>query len=194
MTVQMIQQHFRDLAALLRSSKAATAAGEIEQIADGLAPFNEMPLAGFAGFLVRAEEFARTGQVATTGTRSRTSTPRAASAAKPPKIDVSAVIAGLKACDDQASRGELKLDELNRWLTSAATLSRAQLVIVTENLAIRIGGSDAKTKIVDKIRQSIEQRHGFKIRSKLIHPPTATAQDEMEMPITESEGENFQHN
>jgi len=171
MTVAMIEQHIRDLAKLLRTSKATAVAGELDQIADGFRPFLELPLAGFAGFLVRADEFARTGQVATTGAKPRAASTRVPKAPRPPKVDSAALVAGLKSCDEQASRGELNQEELNGWLTSAQALSKPDLIEVARTLEIRIRTSDSKPKISEAIRQAIEKRHGSKLRSQMIHPP-----------------------
>src|SRR5947209_7564307 len=63
MKVADLQQHLADLARLLEVSGAKTVAGDLAAIRDGLAPFRELPLKGFAEFLARADEYRRGGGV-----------------------------------------------------------------------------------------------------------------------------------
>src|SRR5262249_52341953 len=59
MKVGDLQQHLADLGRLLEASGAKAVAADLAAIRDGLAPFRELPLKGFAEFLVRAEAYSR---------------------------------------------------------------------------------------------------------------------------------------
>src|SRR4051812_26068752 len=63
MKVSDLQQHLADLGRLLEASGAKAVVADLAAIRDGLAPFRELPLKGFADFLERAEAYRRGGEV-----------------------------------------------------------------------------------------------------------------------------------
>jgi hypothetical protein len=67
MNVCDLQQFLRSLSQPLSVSGAKKAADELDRACAGLEPFRDLSLAQFAEFLGRAEQYARTGIVPTTG-------------------------------------------------------------------------------------------------------------------------------
>lgn len=67
MNVCDLQQFLRSLSQPLSVSGARKVADELERACAGLEPFRDLSLAQFAEFLGRAEHYARTGIVPTTG-------------------------------------------------------------------------------------------------------------------------------
>ena len=165
MMVSLVQQHFLDLTRLLAGAEAKKVVAEFERIAAGLEPFRDKSIAEFADFLVKAEEYHRTG-ILPIGKQAK-----APAKPKAPKVDMAAVIAGLKLCDEQASHGKLNADELQGFMTMANALTVAQLKTVAADLGLPLAKSATKPKIVDSIRKSIEERHGSALRTQMIHPP-----------------------
>ena len=63
MQVAALQQFLRSLVPALEAGEARPAARGLDEAAAALAPFAGLDLAGFAAFLVRADEYRRTGAV-----------------------------------------------------------------------------------------------------------------------------------
>src|SRR4051812_23478638 len=71
MKVTDLQQFLRSLAQPLTSAGGKKAADDLDRAAGGLDPFREMSVPEFADFLARADHLVRTGELPTTGGRSR---------------------------------------------------------------------------------------------------------------------------
>jgi hypothetical protein len=67
MNVYDLQQFLRSLGQPLSVSGAKKVAEELERACAGLEPFRNLSLAQFADFLAKADEYARTGIIPTTG-------------------------------------------------------------------------------------------------------------------------------
>lgn len=65
MRVSDLSRFLESLSGPLEAAGAKRAAGDLEQVCRALGPFGEMPIPQFADFLLRAEEYARTGVVPT---------------------------------------------------------------------------------------------------------------------------------
>lgn len=71
MNVTDLQQFLRSLAQPLTSAGGRKAADDLEKAVQGMEPFREMSVQQFSEFLARAEHLVRTGELPTTGGRSR---------------------------------------------------------------------------------------------------------------------------
>lgn len=86
MKVNDLQQFLRSLARPLSASGAKKVADELDRMSAGLEPFKDLSVAQFADFLAKADTFARTGVVPTTGRSRSSGTRRAAKAVDPAAI------------------------------------------------------------------------------------------------------------
>jgi alpha-glucuronidase len=91
MNVKDLQQFLCSLQQPLSTSGAKKAADDLDRACAGLAPFGDLSVAQFADFLAKADSYARTGVVPTTG---RAKAPGARSAAK--AVDPEAVRAAVE--------------------------------------------------------------------------------------------------
>ncbi|MHC4404554.1 MAG: hypothetical protein ACYTG0_33280 [Planctomycetota bacterium] len=78
MNVKDLQQFLQSLRQPLSTGGAKKAAEELDHMCAGLEPFKDLKVAEFGDFLVKADAYARTGVVPTTGRGKGTGTRRAA--------------------------------------------------------------------------------------------------------------------
>lgn len=86
MNVKDLQQFLRSLQQPLSTSGAKKAADDLDRTCAGLEPFGELSVAQFADFLARADSYARTGVVPTTGRAKPSGARRGAKAADPEAV------------------------------------------------------------------------------------------------------------
>src|SRR5262245_30537592 len=102
MKVAELQQHLADLARLLEGAGVKKeVVGDLNAIRDGLAPFSDLPLKGFADFLIRAEAYRSSGEVPTGKTAAKKSSGKGGTKAAPP--DVPSLAREVKQLYDQAT-------------------------------------------------------------------------------------------
>ena len=153
MTVAELQLLLSDLGKFLKASQAAKAAGELEYVSDRLSPFKGYQLKAFADFLVKAEEYARTGPA-----------PRKAAAGRKRKPDPAAVEG---ACQHLVQLYDKAIDPgTTLEMIEAAVLALQDLdppKAKLEELARQMGYTQKfKTKgdVVKAVRQKILGRKG----------------------------------
>ncbi len=177
MNISGLQQHFSNLASLLRNAQAAKLADELEKVRDGLAPFHSMSVKDFADFLVRAEEFARTGHVSTAPTKSRARSPGATTKASKAKPDLNALIQETKALFERAGQGKVSDDEVEALGARLTPLTKDSLGDIGNAIQIVFKKTAKKDEIVAEIKRTISERNGTILRSGMIHPRPDTESD-----------------
>jgi hypothetical protein len=175
MTVADLRQYFENLARLVRASPAAKAADELDHIGRGLAPFASMPLNDFSEFLVRAEEFARTGQVSAAPAKGRARSTGGATAAAKSKPDASGLGQEAKRLYDQAATASVSEADLQALATNLNKLTKDGLISVCNDIGMIVKKGLKKDEIIREIRGRIEGRHGSKQRSGMTAPPTTSS-------------------
>jgi hypothetical protein len=177
MKVADLQQILANLGPLLETcgTKAASVA-ELRMVRDGLAPFSQLSLKDFAGFLAKAEAFSR-GDVPVKpprgggagGTGGGGGGRAGAKAAV--KVDVNAVVQQVRALYNQAAAQSTTEEVIATQTAPLDQLSKDGLVVVAE--AIELMGMKAKKKeeIAAAIRQRIRARRGMSQRVELLDRP-----------------------
>jgi hypothetical protein len=156
MKVSDLQQYFTDLARLLNATDDKKSAGKISGIAQLLQPFQDYDLGDFANFLMRAEEFNRTGLIPITPSKP---TSRAKASAQP-KPELAALRSEVLHLHGSASSPGVDMQSIEALGPKLGALGKADLVAVAE--AIGLVGMKSKTipqistAIVSRIR-SIKQ-------------------------------------
>jgi nucleoid DNA-binding protein len=166
-----LQQHLADLGNLLRNAKAITFANELDAIVNALAPFRELPFKEFGSFLIRAEEFARTGQVSAAGGGSKRAATRAAKPPKPPKATAAEVTERARHILEKAASASVSDEELAGLVASLNGLNKAEVAEVANTIEVGVKKSANKGVIIAEIKNRIENRQGSRLRAEMIHPP-----------------------
>jgi hypothetical protein len=172
MRVADLQRHLADLARLLESAGVKKeVVGDLNAIRDGLAPFLDLPLRGFADFLTRAEAYRRGGEVpvAAPKTTARKAGGRAAAAG--PAVDVQAVARQVRQLYDQAADLSTTEAGIDAVLARLEPLDKKGLVAVADAIELKGVGSKTKPQIVAAIRQRIVARKGSSQRVGLLDRP-----------------------
>ncbi len=86
MNVKDLQQFLRSLQQPLSTSGAKSVANDLDRMCGGLEPFQSLSIAQFTEFLAKADSYARTGIVPTTGRAKASGTRRAAKTVDPEAI------------------------------------------------------------------------------------------------------------
>jgi hypothetical protein len=169
MNVAELEQYFVSLAKLLQATDAKKTAAELSRIAEGLQSFRGYALADFAGFLVRAEEYHRTGVLPVVAGKAG-----ARSKAEPkPKADLSAVRSDVERQYRSASSPNVTIESIEALRPKLNALTKADLVSIAE--AIDLTGMSSKTKalIVDAIVSRVLGIKQSVIRTSVIDRPGA---------------------
>jgi hypothetical protein len=163
-----LQQHLADLTRLLESSGAKVVATDLAAIRDGLAPFRELPLKEFAGFLVRAEAYSR-GEVPVAAPKGTRGAPKAKAAPKikPPPADANAVCAEIKEMYERAANPTVSAEQIEAACGRARGLSKQAVLTIAEEIGLKGFKSKSKDAILNAIRQRIFGRKGGTIRAGL---------------------------
>ena len=177
MKVADLQQHLADLGRLLEASGAKTVAADLAAIRDGLGPFRELPLKGFAEFLARAEAYSR-GEVPLAppkGGRSSGSKPASSRAAKTPAPDVGILAREVRELYDRVADPAVTAEQIDALAGRLGGLTKDGLVAVAE--VIDLKGMKAKTKpdILGAIRQRFHARKGATQRAGLLDRPAVAS-------------------
>jgi copper homeostasis protein CutC len=161
MNIAELQQFIKSLVPPLTGSGAPRKiTDDLERICTGLEPFRDKPIAEFADFLVRAEEYHRTGIVPG----------KKRASPKPQTIDQEKVLTaaqGVKALFERAFDAEMSAETLNHELEQLIQpLNTAEIVQVAQET----GAGQAKTKkaALEGIGRMIRER-------KRVMEPAATA-------------------
>ena len=105
MNVRDLQQFLQSLSRPLSASGAKKAADDLERVCAGLEPFADLAVGAFADFLAKAEDYARTGVVPTTG-RAKSSAAKAAAKTGDPQA-LAAAIEQYRSLYDRVSSPEV---------------------------------------------------------------------------------------
>ncbi len=140
MRVAELQQFLRSLVEPLNASGANKAIlADLELACAGLEPFRGQSIKEFASFLARAEEFDRTGVLASAAKPTRT--PRA-STPKAPKMSTADALAALHSLYDRAGDDDMTHSAIQIEVKKLDALSKGDL----DAVALEFGLSKAKTK------------------------------------------------
>jgi hypothetical protein len=156
MKVSDLQQYFTDLAKLLNATDCKKSTAEITKIAEGLRPFQAFELGDFASFLIRAEEYSRTGLMPVAASK-RASRSRAPAKPNP---ELAALRSEVLHLYGSASSPGVDMQLIEALEPKLGALSKDDLLAVAE--AIDLVGMKSKSKaqissaIVNRIR-SIKQ-------------------------------------
>ena len=170
MKVAELQQHLADLARFLDSAGVKKEiVTDLQAIRDGMAPFRNLPLKGFAEFLLRAEAYRSGGEVPTKKAGGKTAS--AKSATKAPAPDVQALAQAVKQLYDQATAPATTEESIDAVLVRLQPVDKKGLLTVAEGIELK--GISAKTKpaILAAIRQRIVDRKGSFQRVGLLDRP-----------------------
>ena len=161
MNVVVMQQHFRELSALIRSAGAASKlVEEFLAVATALEPFREQSVGAFASFLVRADEFDKTGKVTVIATKpKRVAAPKAARITKPSDAEI---LTRLSTLYEGILNPNLTDETIEAELLLVDQLKGAGL----QTLATTVGIAEKikKFKVPDKkaaLKQAIRDRRGI---------------------------------
>jgi hypothetical protein len=181
LNVSTLQQHLGDLARLLRSAQSAKFAGELEAVVSAFEPFRNLALNDFTAFLLRADEFARTGKVTVKAPKGRS--PRAPAAPKAPKASPHQMIETTKRLFDRAGSASVSDSELEQLVNQLATLNKDGVMQVAAAIDLSLKKSTNKPTCIEEIRRRILERQGSKLRSQMIHPHPEAATTNEQMPV-----------
>jgi hypothetical protein len=171
MTVAELQQYFENLARVVRAAPAAKAADELELIGRGLAPFRSMSLKDFSEFLVRADEFVRTGQVSAAPTRGRGRAPTGRSGGARTKPDAATIAQEAKRLYDRAATASVSEADLQALAANLNKLIKNEMKAVGAAIDLTLTDSTKKPEMIRRIQAKIEGRQGSKQRSGMTSLP-----------------------
>jgi hypothetical protein len=185
--VSDLQKLLADLEPLLTTcGTKAAAITDLKKVREGLAPFSQLSLKDFAGFLARAEAYSR-GEVPVKPSRGSGSRPKPGVS---PKVDATVLAQQVRALYDRAGHPSTTDEQIDSQTAELGQLSKDGLVIVAEAIGL-LGMKNAKKKadIVAKIRQRILARKGTTQRAGMIdrpgsQPHTGAVPSEMEVEET----------
>jgi|GEM_PF-1308343 len=165
MKVADLQQYFTTLAKLLQATDGKKSAVELARIAEGLEPFRDYDLANFANFLVRAEEYSRTGVLPVVAPPKRVRDPKPPAK---PKADLSSLRAEVVNLHDTASTTSVTFEAIEALRPKLDTLAKADLLSVAE--AIKLVGMKSKSKanILNAIVSRVKSIKQSSMRASII--------------------------
>ncbi len=131
-----------NLADFLNLSEAKAKAKELAELQEALKPFDEYEWGLFGSFLVKAEEYARTGILPVVPVKAQ----RKAAAPKAPAISLTELGEKLKVLNDRLADPALNRGELDAGLVSLDKLTHPNLKEVATHLGLDKGLSSKKTK------------------------------------------------
>ena len=161
MNVASVQKHFRDLATMLADTTGAkTVVADLTAVADGLAPFRSQPLAEFAAFLRRAEEYQRLGKLESQPT------PRAGRKSATSSVPPQEVIRRVSALNQRVTDPLLTTEVIDAELALIDQLKVTDLHVLAEaigNLGV-VKGLKQKADKASAIKKYIRDRRGMSKR------------------------------
>jgi hypothetical protein len=162
MKVADLQQHLADLGRMLEAAGAKSVATDLAAIQKGLSPFRELPLKGFADFLVRAEAYRAGGEVPPVAPKSGGKGKGAAAkaAAKPALPDAAALAQEVRSLYDRAADPAVTAEQIDALGGRLAGLTKDGLVAVAEAIDMRGMKSKKKDEILAAIQNRIRTRKG----------------------------------
>ena len=171
MKVADLQQHLGDMARLLESAGVKReVVGDLNAIRDGLVPFRDLPLRGFADFLARAEAYRSGGEVPMSPPKAKPQK-AASKAGTTLTVEVQALARQVKHLYDQAADPSTNEASIDAILNSLEPLDKKGLVTVAEAIDLKGFGSKTKPQIAAAIRQRILARKGSSQRVGLLDRP-----------------------
>jgi len=149
----------------LRASGAKEAIlTDLEAACRGLDLFKTHGLKDFADFLVRAEEFDRTGKVAVNAKATRIPASRAS---KPPKMSVDDALQAIRSLYDRAGSDEVNESIIKAEVGKLGGLSRTDLIAVSQQFGL--GKTGNMEVLIAAIEKKILSRRGSHHRLQAIH-------------------------
>ncbi len=160
MNVYDLQNFLRSLSQPLSVSGAKKAADDLQRACAGLEPFRDLSVAQFSDFLARAEEFARTGVVATTG-RSKDSGTRSGGVAVDPQAVVKA-IERVRALHDRVTNPEVTYGVIETEVKQLGKqFKKPEVLEIAKEIGIRTA-LKTKQSALNEIQQLlIERKESF---------------------------------
>jgi len=149
MKVANLQGFLRSLSEPLESAGAKAVAQEVQRVTECLQAFRDQSLKEFADFLIKAEEYARTGVLASAG-RSRTR-PAAAPSVEEAAQRVLALYERAADPDLQYGTIDAEMKALDKALNKDQAVAVAKQVGITKSLG-------TKKAALQEIRRKIEER------------------------------------
>lgn len=175
MKVADLRQHLADLARLMEATGAKAVAADLVAIQEGLAPFNESPLKGFAEFLVRAEAYSRGEVPVAPPSRKRATSGGRPPSTKAPPVDVEALVQEAKDLYARAADPAVTAEAVEALAGRLKAPKKDDLVRVAEGVGLVGMKAKAKDKIVEAIRARILDRKGAAVRVGINHRPMGEA-------------------
>ncbi len=174
MNVANLQAYLANLGSCLLASGAKTAAADLEAISEGLQPFRDQPLKGFADFLLRAEAYSR-GEVPLTGKGGRASggAKRAPASSRPAATDVGQVSKAVHDLYERMSDPHVTPEQVEAVLRPLDSLKKEDLLVVAKGIDLTVPKSKTKDQIIDGIRQRLAARQASAQRAGLIDRPAS---------------------
>lgn len=169
MKVDDIQRYLLELARLVQAGDGKKAGAGLSRIAEGLQPFRDYDLEVFAGFLARAEDYARTGIIPVSAPKAGTR-PKAAPQAK---SDAPALRAEVERLYRTAGAPETTIEAIDRLRDKLGPLKKGELTDIAE--AIELIGMAKKTKpdILEAIVARLRSIKQSAIRTSIIDRPSS---------------------
>jgi hypothetical protein len=165
MRVAELQKFIANQAELLTQAGAKSVAADFARFAAGLAPFVELSVAQLADFLARAEDYARTGVLPTTGKAPRKKTPALDSGEK-----IRAAAQQVTALYERALDPSLAYAAIDQQIQSVGkSLTKDEAVQVAREFGILQAlktKKDALAQMVRKISERKESHERIQFREK----------------------------
>jgi hypothetical protein len=173
MKVVDLQLHLDELKRLLEAAGTKGAIlTDLSAIGGGLAPFRQHSLKEFADFLLRAEEFDRTGVVTVKPVKGKKPGTKEAKPKEPPP-DASSLAQESKRLYEQAIDPAVTVETVDALVARVGKLKKPGLVSVATALELKIGSKMTMPAILEAIRQRILNRKGSWQRTGLLDRPTS---------------------
>jgi hypothetical protein len=161
MRVADLQSFLRALATPLAASGAKKEIlDDLERACDGLNPFADHPIKDFAGFLVRADEYARTGGLPVQAKPARAPRPAKPKAAAITIDDANALLASLY---ERCTSDDVTYEFITAEVQKLDKLSATDLKEVDKHFGV-VPGKTKKASL-DAIREKITRRKTTHVRN-----------------------------
>jgi hypothetical protein len=164
--VAHLQQHLTDLARLMASSGAGKVADDLSAIQEALTAFRDLPLKGFADFLVRAEAFSR-GEVPLPGKRGGKGKVTGTPGAKKSSPDLDAFKREALELWEGATGAGVNRERVEEFTKRLSVLTKDGLLDVAASLTLTLKKSASKPVMQEAIGKWILERRGSKQRSDM---------------------------
>jgi hypothetical protein len=169
MKVADLQQHLADLGRMLEAAGAKPVAADLSAIQAGLTPFRDLPLKGFADFLVRAEAYRTGGEVPTGASKAGGSGKGApGKTSAKPAPDANALAQEVRHLYDRAADPSVTTEQIDALAGRLTALPQKGLVVVAEAIDMKGMKSKKKDDILSAIRNRIHTRKGASQKAGMI--------------------------